>query len=318
MAGHSHKHTRLVSYKEKRHRRPFKTALWMLIPLAALLAFILALILGNTLGEKVPDGEGESSTPHEIVIPNPDPHGPISINAIHVTLQGITGNTAQNVSAQIPSGATAVSMTLFSDSGMPLYASEVAAEFGRDRGELTLKNTFRPVADKGLYASVLMPSSVKNVPSLRLWTTAAYEATLASELWQAGADEIVVLFDGTGKGKSVLADGFTETAAEYVYSIRRQASELRVGIAITPADLLDSERANDIERLCGVADFCAVDLTAIEDPSELTNILLEISTTVLRHEMRLLLKNEGKSEELLAAADDIMGKLGMKNIQYIG
>ena len=318
MAGHSHKHTRLVTYKEKRHRRPFEPALWMLIPLAAILAFVLALILGNALGERVPDEGAESSTPHEVVIPTPDPHGPVSINAIHVTLQGITGNTAQNVSAQIPGGATAVSMTLFSDSGMPLYASEVAAAFGKDHGELTLKNTFRPVADKGLYASVVMPSSVKNVPPLRIWTTAAYEATLANELWQAGADEIVILFNETGKRDPVLADGFIETAVEYVYGIRRQAKELRVGITVTPADLLDPAKVNDVERLCGVADFCAVDLTAIEDPAEITDILLEISTTVLRHEMRLLLANEGKSEELLAAADDIMGKLGMKNIQYIG
>ena len=290
----------------------------MIIPLAAVLAFILALILGNLLGKAVPGGEAESSTPHEIAIPTPDPHGPVSINGIHVTLQGITGNTAQNVSSQIPSGATAVSMTLFSDSGMPLYASEVAVAFGRDCGDLTLKNTFKPIADKELYSSVLMPSAVKRVVPLRIWATAAYEATLASELWQAGADEIVVLFDEPGNGASVLAEGFVETAVEYVYGIRRQTKELRVGITVTPADLLDPERAADVERLCGAADFCAVDLTAIEDPDELTDILLELSADVLRHEMRLLLKNEGKSEELLAAADEIMGRLGMKNIQYIG
>lgn len=319
MAGNSHRHTKLKKYTKRRPSRRSGFRLWYIIPIAALLAFIVALILGNLLGEIASDTGKSESTPSGSGVTLPEAQGSVSINASHVTLKGIYDNTAAEVRAQIPSGAEAVAMTLFDENGDPYYLSPTAASFGNKCGELTLKNVFRPISERGLYSTVLFPSSLlTNDDELKNAVIGAYEATLVSELYSAGANEIVVHFSSLGESDPVITEGFLSLMTDYVSAIRAGSDKLRIGITLTPADLKNRSNAAVVEGLCKLADVCALDLTSIESGDELTSTLLELSPDLLRHEMRLILTRDGKSEEFITAAEEVISRLGIVNVQYVG
>lgn len=313
----SHKHTRLVNYGRKPSRHSFAFKLWFIIPMAACLAFIAALILGNTLGEMVPPSDTEASEPAAEPAPVPPGVGGVNVIADFVSLRSITYGTATEVAKQIADGASAVSMELFDTSGRPYYQSSVASSFGKPCGELTLKNTFKPISERSLYASVLFPSSLLSVTDKnRTATESAYEATLAKELFLSGADEIVVYFSPLGSGDSVVSDTFWQLMTEYISTMRIHSSGLRVGIVLSVTDIGNHSGSGELEKLCATADFCAVDLTGFGDTDKLTSSLLTIAPTAMRHDMRFIISEGGKSEEFIAAQAELFDKLGAKNIQY--
>lgn len=317
MAGNSHKHTRLVSYGRKSARRAPAFRLWLLIPIALCLAFALALILGNTLGElALPPREGETPSAPAKDAPDLPSEGGKAVNAPFVSLRGIKSNTAAEISRQIPEGATAVSLELFDSTGSPYYYSEVAESFGRAHGELTLKNTFKPITESGLYSSVLFPSSLLSVTdSARLPSTAAYEASLACELLLAGADEITVFFSPLGsEGRS--SDLSFDLLTDYILSMRVWAGGLRVGIVLTVDDLKKYGGSAALEELSALADFCALDISGFTDPDALTATLLELSSTALRHGMRIIASESRKSEEFISVQTELFARLSIKNVQY--
>ena len=316
MAGKSHKHTRLVNYGRRRPPSGFSFKLWFIIPIAALLAVIIAIILGNVLGEiATPSIE---STPDNAVSLTPLPsRGGKEINGAFVSLRGITYGTATEVGKQIPDGATAVSMELFDYSGRPFYESSVARSFGYPCGDLTLKNTFKPIEEKGIYSSVLFPSTLLSIADPNKYaTTAAYEATLANELYLAGADEIVVYFSPIGTSGVAKPTEFFGLAENYIMAMRMQSEGLRIGIVLSVSDLKTYAESGELEKLCAQADFCALDLTAFTDGDELASSLLPISSTAFSHEMRLVISSKGKSEEFITAQNELLKKLEAKNIQY--
>lgn len=316
MARKSHRHTRLVNYGQRRKSRVFSFKLWFIIPIAACLAFVTALVLGNILGEiATPEAKSTDSAATSLT-PLPTQGGK-EINGAFVSLRGITYNTAGEVEKQIPNGATAISMELFDYSGRPFYESSVAKSFGYPYGDLTLKNTFKPIEEGGLYASVLFPSSYLSVTDPNKYASvAAYDATLAHELYLAGADEIVVYFSPIGSSEPARDAEFFGLMENYITAIRMQSKGLRVGIVLSVADLSAYAGSAELERLCATVDFCALDLTAFTDGGALTDALLPLASTALRHEMRLLIAVKGKSEEFIALQAELLQKLGAKNIQY--
>lgn len=317
MAGNSHKHTRLVNYGRKRSQRRFSFRLWFIIPIAALLAFVAALILGNTLGEIAVPGEGTQSTETQSKDSSYTPQGNKQIHGFFVSLRGVTYDTAGEVSRQIPDGALAVSMELFDSSGRPYYSSSVAEAFGKECGELTLKNAFKPIIEGGLYSSVLFPSSLlKTDDENKYAVISAYEATLAKELSIAGADEAVVYFSPLGSSGTELSTRSFELMTDYIKAMRGQAEGLRIGIVLSVTDLKAFAGSAELERLCAAADFCAADLTGFTDTQKLTDTLVPLASTVLRHEMRLIVSANGKNEEYLSYQSELFHKLGAKNIQY--
>lgn len=322
MAGNSHRHTKLVNYRQKPiRRRRTGSPFWLLIPICAVLAFVIALILGNTLGniaESSMPGEASSSQP-VTKLPEQNTHGPIQINACHVSLEGITDNTASEVRKQISSDASAVSMTLFSPSGYPYYHSEVTSSFNKYCGELTLKNVFKPVIEKELYSSVLFPSSaLLNDDPSKSAVLNAYEASLASELYLAGADEIIIVYNGFGSNKTFIdGESSLNVIADYVSEMRRQADGLRIGIVLSVADLENEENTVIIEKICDTVDFCALDLTHFSSIENITETVNALSIDILRHEMRVLLSESGKTDEYLSAVDELLDKFGMNNRQFV-
>ena len=298
----SHKHRKLSRYTgdvSKRRRRN-SIGLWWLIPASALAAFLLALLLGNCLGSRV-DEPGESSAPETqnngSAFPPPVSSKTESIDAIFAGLEGIYDNTYYEVSKQIPEGTMAISLSMFYSNGTPIYNSPVAEENGKASGELTLKNIFRYTNENDIYVSVPFSSSGLSKDDS---AAAIYETELIKELYESGADEVIIKCD-----RKAPTDLLLLRLAEYFTEVKKAVPEIHLGFMITSDEAKDTET---VERICDYADFCAVDTSAVAD---LDKAMGESLVNVLRYNMRVLIK--GGTEENYA----ILDKYGIKNRQVI-
>ena len=317
MSKHSHRHKKFNRYTRataSRKKNIFKPYLFII--LSAVLAFVLAMILGNCLGElaETAPNESQSNPPDK----NNDPTllNAQQINGVFVTLEGITDNTEQNVRAQITSDTTAASLCLFDENGNPYYSSAVAAAFDKPTGELTLKYVFDALENsKGsIYSSVLFPSSaLSNTETEKQAVLNAYESSLVAELADAGACDIVISTFELGNDSFMIDELFTERLAEYVSTLRRAAPELRIGFTLSLSHVESSECATAVEDISKIVDFLALDLTEKSSPEALTAAIDIASISILRREMRLLIYAE--NEKALLSLTDILSKYSMTNWQ---
>ena len=306
----SHRHQRLNRYTGDVSKRRKRTSvgLWWIIPLSALIALLLALVLGNCLGSQV-DPPAESSSPkNEESVPSLPP--PISaeadsIDGIFVGLEGIYDNTYAEVSAQIPDGTKAISLSMFCSNGAPLYYSEVAEECDKPSGELTLKNIFKYTKENGIYVSVPFPSeALEGSDSPTSSITAAYEAELIKELYEAGANEVIIKCS-----YGSLDEDFILRIAGYITDLKRKVPEITVGFMISTED---ASKTAEIDGICDYADSCAVDMSAAESGEEILSLTEPLLTNLLRYKMRICISG-GELDSKYAALDE----LGIKNRQVV-
>ena len=313
MANKTHRHTRLNRYTRSTSKRKKGFSPYWFILFAALLAVVAALILGNLLGELVTDAPADDPTDN-----TPSPSAPTlqasQIQGFSVTLKGINDNTAYNVKMQVPSNATAVSLSLFNEKGEPYYFSAVADSFENKCGELTLSKVFEGITtEQGLiYSSVILPASnaLANTDKAKQSVLNAYEGAIIEELYSAGArDVIITLSDDTEIGEE-----FFERLTAYVATTRSFSPDLRVGLSLEPTYYTNVELAADVERLSKICDFLAIDLTEISDLTELEATLSDASINILRRSLRLLLSyNNTKYADSLI---EMLGRYSMNNWQF--
>ena len=303
----SHRHRKFSRYTGdvSQRRRRSSIGLWRLIPASALLAFALALALGSFLGSQVE--EPSQSTPEDTkteasAFPPPVSESIESIDGVLVSLSGIYDNTYYEVAAQIPSEATAITLSMFSYSGFPLYYSEVAERYGLSTGELTLKNIFRYPAEKGLYVSVPFESKALSGSDVLI-----QEIEMINELCLAGADEVIIKCQ-----RGALDDEFLLSLAEYITEIKKASPEMHVGFVISAEE---APATKTVDKICDYADFCAVDLSAISDAEAFDSEISPAFVNILRYNMRILMK--GGSEESLDSRYGVLDRLGIKNRQIL-
>ncbi len=309
-SSNSHRHQRLNRYTGDVSKRRKRTSvgLWWIIPLSAIFAFVLAILLGNCLGSKV-DEPSESTPPAtEESAPSLPPSVSVeadSIDGIFVGLEGIYDNTYENVSKQIPEGTKAISLSMFYSNGAPLYYSEVAEECDKQSGELTLKNIFRYQKENGIYVSVPFPSSALSAhESPAASIDAAYEAELIKELCEAGANDVII------KCKyEALDDDFVLRIAGYISVLKITVPNLRVGFMISAED---AGKTAEIDSICDYADFCAVDMSSAENGETVKSLTEPLLTNILRYKMRVLISGT-ELDSKYAALDG----LGIKNRQVV-
>ena len=313
MANRTHKHTRLNRYTRSTSKRKKGFSPYWFILFAALLAIIAALILGNFLGKMVEDAPKDDQNSGS-QIPPASLLDASQIQGFSVTLKGINDNTAYNVKMQVPSGATAVSLSLFNENGEPYYFSAVADSFGNKCGELTLSRVFEGLStEQGLlYSSIILPASkaLANTDKARQAVLNAYEGAIIEELYSQGArDVIITLSDETEIGEE-----FFERLTTYVATVRSLSPDLRVGLSLEPTYYTNVELAADVERLSKICDFLAIDLTEISDLTELESALSNASINILRRSLRLLLSyNNTKYADSLI---EMLGRYSMNNWQF--
>lgn len=318
----SHRHTRLNRYTDSpskaKRRRNF--SLWWIIPASALIAALLALALGNCLGNKVDDLPPESSDAPDA----PETTEPIitetadvaDIDAVFVGLEGITDNTHHEVSKQIPEGTKAISLSMFYSNGAPFYRSEVARSAGKECGELTLINIFKYANENNIYVSVPFPSTAITLGDSLLWgVEAAYETAMIRELYEAGADEVIIRYSDYGitSGYSLTDEELVGRVCEYLSDLQRKLPGLNIGFMISAKDATDRSLTVIIDKLNSHADFLAVDMTAISDPQALKDTANDALINILRYGMRVLIQRV--DDESLSLAYQTLDSLGIKNRQ---
>lgn len=314
----SHKHQKFSRYTgdvSSRRRRRGSFQPWFLIPICALAAFLITLMLGSILGS-IADSP-DLSKPTESASPTPARPPVISvkaneIDAIFVGLEGIYDNTYAEVSKQIPDGTRSISLSMFAEDGTPLYKSPVAIESSNPCGELTLKNIFRYSNENGIYTSVPFPSEALSMSKgLSASYVAAYEIEMIRELAEAGASEIIIKCD-TPK---LSDEDFLDHAIEYICEIQIKVPGITVGFMISASDAANDDLKSAIDTICDYADLCAVDMTKAKDTEELIALVDASIVNVLRYEMRVLIRYG--SEEEVNAICSALDTFGIKNRQVI-
>ena len=313
MANKTHRHTRLNRYTRATSKRKKSFSPYWFILLSAILALIAALILGNVLGELVTDAPQEDQN-DDTLSPPASLLETSRIQGVFVTLKGINDNTAYNVKIQIPSGSTAVSLSLFDEAGDPYYFSAVADSFGNKCGDLTLSRVFEGLStEQGLlYASVVLPPSraLANTDKAKQSVLNAYEAAIIEELYSAGAKDVII----TASNEVEVGEEFFEKLIAYVAAVKALSPDLRVGISLGVEYYANVELAADVERLSNICDFLALDLTEISDLAELEASLNEASVNILRRSLRLLLSyNNAKYADSVI---EILNGYSMSNWQF--
>ena len=313
----SHKHKKFNRYTAAPSRKKGFSP-YLIILFTALAAIITALLLGTLLGDLADTAPNNSGTATDLPQKeeSPDLLDCDEIKGAFVTLAGVFDSTAENVRAQIPDGAEAVSMTLFDPNGDPYYHSKVAEAFGKKSGDLTLSRAFEGIsaADGALYASVIFPSSaLNNSDQAKQAVLNAYEASLIEELMLAGADDVIITPFALGEIDYELGEGFAEKLQAYVISVRAIAPSIRIGLALPPEYLSDSEHSLLIESISKMVDFLAIDLTSSVEIDSFTSAISDASVNILRRSVRILLTQTSDSE--LKILTDLLDKYSMENYQ---
>lgn len=240
-----------------------------------------------------------------------------NVDAIFVGLEGITDNTNAEVSKQIPEGTRAISLSMFLSNGSPLYKSEVAIASGKPSGELTLKNIFRYANENGLYVSVPFPSGALISRDEMLWgMDAAYEIAMIKELYEAGADEVIIRCSAFGESGafSIGNENFVQRVCEYLSEVRIKVPDIHIGLMISKEDSEDGIHTAEIDKINGYADFIAVDMTSLSSTEELMAAVNTSLVNILRYEMRVL---AGGNEETIPLVYQALDTLGAKNRQIV-
>ena len=305
----SHRHRKFNRYTgdSSKRRKRRSVGLWWLIPTSAIVAFVLALILGNCLGQRVEqDGSEVGSESKEEVtsLPPAISSGADAVDGVFVGLEGIRDYTYDEVAKQIPDGTKAISLSMFYSNRAPIYFSEVAEIYGKPSGELTLRNVFRYPLENGIYVSVPFSSEALSDATS---ANAPYEAELIKELYDAGANDIILKCNYES-----LDTAFILRVAEYIAYLKESIPDVCVGFAVS---VKDAEKTSEIDKLLDYADFCAVDMSSAQSGDELAALTSPLLTNILRYNMRVMLK--GGSEASLAERYAVLDNLGIKNRQVI-
>ena len=321
MAGrfNSHKHKKLNRYTATPSARRTSLSPYLVILISAIAAIVFALLLGTLLGKMAdsverPDEDVGENTPPEL----PSLLDAEQIKGAFVTLEGILDSTAQNVRAQVPSEAGAVSLILFDQNGDPYYRSEVCEAFGKKCGELTLSRVFEgiTVGERMLYSSVVFPSTaLNNTDAPKQAVMNAYEAALIEELSRAGACDVILTPFSLGQEDYNIDNSFVAKLESYVASVRSLSPDLRIGLAVPIEYASEDEHTMLLEELSKRVDFLALDLTSKNDLEGFSDAVSDASLNILRREMRLLISDIG--EEETKTLTDLLDKYSMTNYQIV-
>ena len=171
--------------------------------------------------------------------------------------------------------------------------------------------------ENGIYVSVPFHSSALLSNDEMLWgVDAAYEIAMIKELYEAGADEVIIRCSSFGESGafSIGNEAFTKRVCEYLSEIRIKVPDIHIGFMISMDDSVDGVHTIAIDKINGYADFIAADMTGTSVADELKAAANASLVNILRYEMRVLV---GGSEETLSSVYETLDSLGIKNRQTV-
>ena len=273
---------------------------------AVLLAVILTVLWGITLGEKAQESALRRAARREeekALAANTPAWLPVRPDPIQAAYLGrVTSLDAATATAVtlLEDGAKALSVPLYEDR-TPRYQSEIAQAMGKQQPgatDVTLSRLFAAILTEEGYIAATFTCSwqQESSPALRrAWRT--YEAALVAEIAESGADEVLLL------GLTVDSDTVDEVAL-FLREIRENCPDAVIGMAVNTAFMADDNHVERTRTLLTWADHVALDLsdynshtvyrtdedgTTTRRVASLTDTLEMLSPAIACYRMRLLL-----------------------------
>lgn len=276
---------------------------------AALFAVILALVIGNALGDEAErlNGYGDGAAPE---IYEYDGENVAPVNAPMLELRGATNDSFAAAVDALTGKTEAVSLVL-RESGAPNYRSEIAkAVTGTAGGSAELEECVSRLVAKGIYVSGCFYVAFDSAASKSARDAAVeYEAALICEAARAGVDEILLM------GIPTDSEGIA-TLSELCKRVREKEPELILGAAVSYTGFKDGNAAALLESLTRFADFCAIDTVgALASGTNAAAFAQSVLYYFERYPLRLLIEDLGAADR--EAQTKALAALGIYNVQSV-
>jgi hypothetical protein len=272
---------------------------------AAAMSLILALIIGNAIGDAADKNAGELISGGK-----PPVYSYAGEEVKPISAHCLNGLTSKAVAALDPS-VEAVSVTLRKLTGEPAYHSPLAlAVTGNAGGSADLKTIVGELKARGIYVSGVFHSKFGSQSNENLREgVLGYEASLICEALECGVDEIVVM------GLPTDSAGVAEASLLFK-RVRERHADAVLGAAM-PYSLLESGAAAAfIENYSGFASFLAVNTEGLMSTAETSAGLAEKYMIYFeRYPLRLVIEAADKSNGRLQM--EKLAALGIYNVQCV-
>ena len=302
--------------KNSRKKRKLRNIL-IISAVCLVVLFLLFVIFGNRLNKKVEENRG-GQTEEQTTAISPQNAATYSIAAYPVDV-----TVGTDVSAQMKSlysaGIKSVSLRLTDSNGKLLIRSDIAMSLGYQSKADSLGDLSTAISKAKYYS--MFTSTVFDLQFLsendakQRAVMLAYEAALAAEITEKGADEVIV--------RAPDADAtHTELLVDFAESVRSINDSVVLGVALPKEFFYGESSSEDVAKL--VASFDIVGIDVSEVPNEVQDTLGYIESVfaesnlkyyVLRYNMRVILPSvsDEQNEELT----EVLSENSIQNWQKI-
>ncbi len=276
---------------------------------AALFAVLLALFVGNLLGDIADSIDLSDGAPPIYE------YGGEAVGDISAALFEIRGHSDDSLAAAVANLAEGcdISITLNDSSGTMNYRSQIALSVtGNIGGTCDLTAALSAFKARGIYVSGCFYSSFASAGSNAARLAAIeYEAALIAEAIDAGVDDVVIF------GLPTDSDGIAY-ASSLFSKVREKASRnAYLGAAVSYSRFDIGDAAYAIEAYNKFTDFCAIDASGV---SSLGTTAAGAAEKILyyfeRYPLRLIIADGGYADRELQIK--ALAGIGIYNIQSVG
>lgn len=279
-------------------------AIWLS---SAALAIIIALVIGNALGDRAALLGGTSSFAPPIYEYEGETVQPV--DAWHVSLSGQTVESITSAIESLPRSVSSVSLYLRSGEKAPEYYSPVyAAVTGRLSAGVSLPEVVDLMHSKGLYIIGCFDLNSAHLAGSSAGSAlASFETALLCEAAESGIDELIITNLPSGEsGISAVSSIFK--------AIRAKNASIVLGAGIGYSVMLSDAGASSLLSYSKFADFCAVDASgARASGTSAVAIVTELEYLFRSYPLRLLFESSDVTDRQTQA--DALKQLGITNIQ---
>ncbi len=279
-------------------------ALWLGV---AVLSVIIALAIGNVLGDKADKLPNSPSVPANLYKYTGEDVQPI--DAWLISLYGQTPEKLEAEVSAMPDSVRSVSLYLRSNGGATAYASAIySAVTGNASGGMSLKEAVELLHKNGYYVSGCFDIGAPKLAGKDgCDALVGFETALICEALESGIDELILLGLPSGQDSIYITAGMFE-------SIRKKHPDAVLGAGIDYKLMLSDAGAEALLGYSEFADFCALDTSGAKAVgSNAVQIVKSLTYIFETYPIRLLF--ECSSDADRQAQADALRQLGITNIQ---
>lgn len=273
-----------------------------------LLSFILAMLLGNYLGDKAEQSANTTTTVPDSsnLTPPTSERRPISdgILAYYVDMSGAhPDNSLSLQTSSARESGNALYIELIGD-GELIYTSEKALELGFDCNEnLELKRLGNHFAYYNDFAIChLLSEFSSTLGAEKRAAVLANESILLCEATESVFSQVIIEFDEVITRDNIVA------YQHYLLGVKLACEGVPIGINLSLDFLANANNAGVIDSLMDIADFFAVDLSDVAE-SDLDSRLSPLAYILARHQNVVYLS----PDEFLEGKMSVLDSKGIKN-----